>query len=257
MRSHGTPASFAPPPPGREGSLLSADVLQRMHALEQRAPHLYGQPFDRPQSRSNSSSLPQEATQDEVARQLAGFDQRAQVQELEIQRLRRQLEEERVMREQAMREAALARNAPQVANPAPQQNPIPTQVAPPQEVQVPPQVTHQVQDVASQAVEAFRAPAQSAASAGRGLLSRQEGFVRSTTPPGRDGHQPQPLGPLYGSTVPPTPPVSSSIPTQVPSRLLRHQAQAHRRAALQEVQPRQPCQEVQQHLTWVTRYWMP
>ena len=216
--------------------MLSADVLQRMHALEQRAPHLYGQPFDRPQSRSNSSSLPQEAIQAEVARQLAGFDQRAQVQELEIQRLRRQLEEERVMREQAMREAALARNAPQVANPAPQQNPIPTQVAPPQEVQVPPQVTHQVQDVASQAVEAFRAPAQSAASAGRGLLSSlwsgigglQEGFVRSTTPPGRDGHQPQPLGPLYGSTVPPTPPgrdgtVSSSIPTQVP-RPQVHQA---------------------------------
>ena len=211
--SHGTPASFAPPPPGREGSLLSADVLQRMHALEQRAPHLYGQPFDRPQSRSNSSSLPQEAIHAEVARQLAGFDQRAQAQELEIQRLRRQLEEERVMREQAMREAALARNAPQVANPAPQQNPIPTQVAPPQEVQVPPQVTHQVQDVASQAVEAFRAPAQSAASAGRGLLSSlwsgigglQEGFVRSTTPPRRDGHQPQPLGPLCGSTVPPTP----------------------------------------------------
>ena len=73
--SHGTPASFAPPPPGRE-SLLSAAVLQRMHALEQRAPHLYGQPFDRPQSRSNSSSLPQEAIQAEVARQLAGFDQR-------------------------------------------------------------------------------------------------------------------------------------------------------------------------------------
>ena len=222
--SHGTPASFAPPPPGREGSLLSADVLQRMHALEQRAPHLYGQPFDRPQSRSNSSSLPQEAIQAEVARQLAGFDQRAQVQELEIQRLRRQLEEERVMREQAMREAALARNAPQVANPAPQQNPIPTQVAPPQEVQVPPQVTHQVQDVASQAVEAFRAPAQSAASAGRGLLSSlwsgigglQEGFVRSTTPPGRDGHQPQPLGPLYGSTVPPTPQVPRPQVHQAP-----------------------------------------
>ena len=224
--SHGTPASFAPLPPGREGSLLSADVLQRMHALEQRAPHVYGQPFDRPQSRSNSSSLPQEAIQAEVARQLAGFDQRAQVQELEIQRLRRQLEEERVMREQAMREAALARNAPHVANPAPQQNPIPTQVAPSQEVQVPPQVTHQVQDMASQAVEAFRAPAQSAASAGRGLLSSlwsgigglQEGFVRSTTPPGRDGHQPQPLGPMYGSTVPTTSrgrdgTVSSSIPT--------------------------------------------
>ena len=173
-----------------------------MHALEQRAPHLYGQPFDRPQSRSNSSSLPQEAIQAEVARQLAGFDQRTQVQELEIQRLRRQLEEERVMREQVMREATLARNTQQVANPAPQQNPIPTQVALPQEVQVPPQVTHQVQDMAAQAVEAFRAPAQSAAS-GRGLLSSlwsgigglQEGFIRSTTPPGRDGHQPQPLGP--------------------------------------------------------------
>ena len=263
--SHGTPASFAPPPPGREGSLLSADVLQRMHALEQRAPHLYGQPFDRPQSRSNSSSLPQEAIQAEVARQLAGFDQRAQVQELEIQRLRRQLEEERVMREQAMREAALARNAPQVANPAPQQNPIPTQVAPPQEVQVPPQVTHQVQDMAAQAVEAFRAPAQSAASAGRGLLSSlwsgigglQEGFAG-----GMDislshldhcmaarFHQPHPGG--MGLC-------HQAFPLRYPchrfTRLLRHQAQAHRNAARQEVQPRQPCQEVQQHLTWVTRH---
>ena len=90
------------------------------------------------------------------------------------------------MREQAMREAALARNTPQSANPAPQQNPIPTQVAPPQEVQVPPQVTHQVQDMASQAVEAFRAPAQSAASGcclvfGR-RLEGYAGFVRSTTP---------------------------------------------------------------------------
>ena len=37
MGSHGTPASFAPPPPGREGSLLSAGVLQRMHALEEAA----------------------------------------------------------------------------------------------------------------------------------------------------------------------------------------------------------------------------
>ena len=136
------------------------------------------------------------------------------MQELEIQRLRRQLEEKRVMRGQVMREAALARNAPQVANPAPQQNLVATQVVPFQEIQVPPQVTHQVQDMAAQAVEAFRAPAQSAASAGRGLLSSlwsgvgglQEGFVRSTTPPGRDGHQPQVSGPMYGSTVPPTPP---------------------------------------------------
>ena len=196
--SHGTPASFAPPPPGREGSLLSADVLQRMHALEQRAPHLYGHPVDRPQSRSNSSSLPQEAIQAEVARQLAGFDQRAQVQELEIQRLRRQLEEahqrEQSVREQVLRaQAEEVTRATQIAPPAPQQNPMPAHVVPPQVAQVPPQVTHQVQDVAAQAVEALIAPAQSAASAGRGLLSSlwsgigglQEGIARSITPPGR------------------------------------------------------------------------
>ena len=157
--SHGTPASFAPPPPGREGSLLSADVLQRMHALEQRAPHLYGHPVDRPQSRSNSSSLPQEAIQAEVARQLAGFDQRAQVQELEIQRLRRQLEEahqrEQSVREQVLRaQAEEATRATQIAPPAPQQNPMPAHAVPPQVAQVPPQVTRQVQDVAAQAVEA-------------------------------------------------------------------------------------------------------
>ena len=174
--SRGTPASFAPPPPGREGSLLSADVLQRMHALEQRAPHLYGHPVDRPQSRSNSSSLPQEAIQAEVARQLAGFDQRAQVQELEIQRLRRQLEEAN-QREQSVREQVLRTQAEEVARvnqiapQGPQQNPMPAHVVPPQVAQVPPQVTHQVQDVAAQAVEALIAPAQSAASAGRGLLS--------------------------------------------------------------------------------------
>ena len=197
--SHGKPASFAPPPPGREGSLLSADVLQRMHALEQRAPHLYGHPIDRPQSRSNSSSLPQEAIQAEVARQLAGFDQRAQVQELEIQRLRRQLEEAN-QREQSVREQVLRAQAEEVARvnqiapQGPQQNPMPAHVVPPQVAQVPPQVTHQVQDVAAQAVEALIAPAQSAASAGRGLLSSlwsgigglQEGIARSITPPGRD-----------------------------------------------------------------------
>ena len=238
--SHATPASFAPPPPGREGSLLSADVLQRMHALEQRAPHLYGQPFDRPQSRSNSSSLPQQAIQAEVARQLAGFDQRAQAQELEIQRLRRQLEEaaqrerEQAVREQALREATLANQVPQVAGPAQHQNPVPTQVVPPQEIQVPPQVTHQVHDMAAHAVEAFRAPAQSAASAGRGLLSSlwsgigglQEGLARSITLLGRDGHQP--LGPMYGSTVPPTPPgrdgiVSAGESTQVRRPQVSHQ----------------------------------
>ena len=147
-----------------------------MHALEQRAPHLYGHPVDRPQSRSNSSSLPQEAIQAEVARQLAGFDQRAQVQELEIQRLRRQLEEahqrEQSVREQVLRaQAEEATRATQIAPPAPQQNPMPAHVVPPQVAQVPPQVPHQVQDVAAQAVEALIAPAQSAASAGRGLLS--------------------------------------------------------------------------------------
>ena len=129
--------------PGREGSLLSADVLQRMHALEQRAPHLYGHTVDRPQSRSNSSSLPQEAIQAEVARQLAGFDQRAQVQELEIQRLRRQLEEanqrEQSVREQVLRaQAEEASRATQIAPPTPQQNPMPAHVVPLQVAQVPP-----------------------------------------------------------------------------------------------------------------------
>ena len=102
LGAHGTPTSFAPPP-GRDGSLLSADMLQRMHALEQRAPLLYGSLPERPPSRTDSSSLPQEAIQAEVARQLAGFDQRAQAQDLELQRMRRQLEEA-AQREQALRE---------------------------------------------------------------------------------------------------------------------------------------------------------
>ena len=57
---HGTPTSFGPPPE-RDGQLLSQDVLQRMLALQQRAPLLCGYPPDRPASRSNSSSLPQKA----------------------------------------------------------------------------------------------------------------------------------------------------------------------------------------------------
>ena len=151
--------------------------------------------------------------------------------------MRRQLEEERVMREQAMREAALARNAPQVANPAPQQNPIPTQVAPPQEVQVPPQVTHQVQDMASQAVEAFRAPAQSAASAFSLVFGRKKGLSEAPLLPGGMDislshldhcmaarfHQPHPggMGLCHQAS-----PLSHRF-----TRLLRHQTQAHRRAA--------------------------
>ena len=238
----GTPTSFAPHP-GRDSSgLLSPDVLQRMQALEQRAPLLYGYPPERPSSRSNSSSVPQEAIQAEVARQLASFDQRAQVQELEIQRLKRQLEDanqaaqrERAIREQVEREATLQRNVPQVApNPAPQQPPVLEQAATPQVVQVLPQdaqvpvpITHQVQDVAAQAVEAFRAPAQSAASAIPGLLSNLwsgfgglSGSQRDTTPnppPGRVGHS----QPSYGSTLPSAPPgrdgnVPSTQLTQVP-----------------------------------------
>ena len=171
----GTPTSFGPPPE-RDGQLLSQDVLQRMQALQQRAPLLYGYPPDRPASRSNSSSVPQEAIQAEVARQLAGFDQRAQVQDAEILRLRRELDEaarrEQEMREHVRREREVANNAPlprvtQPLNEAPQ----PIQVSPPQVTQVPAPVTHQVSEFAAQAVEALRTPAQTAAAATSGFWS--------------------------------------------------------------------------------------
>ena len=171
----GTPTSFGPPPE-RDGQLLSQDVLQRMQALQQRAPLLYGYPPDRPASRSNSSSLPQEAIQAEVARQLAGLDQRAQVQDAEILRLRRELDEaarrEQEMREHVRREREVANNAPlprvtQPLNEAPQ----PIQVSPPQVTQVPAPVTHQVSEFVAQAVEALRTPAQTAAAATSGLWS--------------------------------------------------------------------------------------
>ena len=171
----GTPTSFGPPPE-RDGQLLSQDVLQRMQALQQRAPLLYGYPPDRPASRSNSSSLPQEAIQAEVARQLAGFDQRAQVQDAEILRLRRELDEaarrEQEMREHVRREREVANNAPlprvtQPLNEAPQ----PIQVSPPQVTQVPAPVTHQVSEFAAQAVEVLRTPAQTAAAATSGFWS--------------------------------------------------------------------------------------
>ena len=172
---HGTPASFGPPPE-RDGQLLSQDVLQRMQALQQRAPLLYGYPPDRPESRSNSSSLPQEAIQAEVARQLAGFDQRAQVQDAEILRLKRELDEanrrEQEMRENVRREREVASQAPlprvvQSLNEAPH----PVQVAPPQVTQVSAPLTHQVSDFAAQAAEALRAPAQTAAAATSGFWS--------------------------------------------------------------------------------------
>ena len=171
----GTPTSFDPPPE-RDGQLLSQDVLQRMQALQQRAPLLYGYPPDRPESRSNSSSLPQEAIQAEVARQLASFDQRAQVQDAEILRLRRELDEaarrEQEIRERVRREREVASNAPltrvtQSLHEAPQ----PIQVPQPQVTQESAPLTHQVSDFAAQAVEALRAPAQTAASATSGFWS--------------------------------------------------------------------------------------
>ena len=172
---HGTPTSFGPPPE-RDGQLLSQDVLQRMQALQQRAPLLYGYPPDRPASRSNSSSLPQEAIQAEVARQLAGFDQRAQVQDAEILRLRREHDEaarrEQEMREHVRRESEVANNAPlpRVAQPL-NEAPQPIQVSQPQVAQVSAPVTHQVSNFAAQAAEALRAPAQTAASATSGFWS--------------------------------------------------------------------------------------
>ena len=171
----GTPTSFGPPPE-RDGQLLSQDVLQRMQALQQRAPLLYGYPPDRPASRSNSSSVPQEAIQAEVARQLAGFDQRAQVQDAEILRLRRELDEaarrEQEMREHVRREREVANNAPlpRVAQPL-NEAPQPIQVSQPQVAQVSVPVTHQVRNFAAQAAEALRAPAQTAASATSGFWS--------------------------------------------------------------------------------------
>ena len=172
---HATPTSFGPPPE-RDGQLLSQDVLQRMQALQQRAPLLYGYPPVRPASRSNSSSLPQEAIQAEVARQLAGFDQRAQVQDAEILRLRRELDEaarrEQEMREHVRREREVANNAPlpRVAQPL-NEAPQPIQVSQPQVAQVSAPVTHQVSNFAAQAAEALRAPAQTAASATSGFWS--------------------------------------------------------------------------------------
>ena len=84
-------------------------MLQRMQALEQRAPLLHG---------NDPKGLNREQIHHLVARQLAGFDQRAQAQDLEIQRLRRQLEQEKAMREQLAREAAASSSAPQAPTPS-------------------------------------------------------------------------------------------------------------------------------------------
>ena len=193
LGAQGTPTSFAAPP-GRDGPLLSADMLQRMHALEQRAPLLYASMPERPQSRTDSSSLPQEAIQAEVARQLAGIDQRAQAQDLEIQRMRRQLEEaaqrERALREQVRREVAGISSAPMAPTTPPAEVPRP----PLQDAQVRTPIVYQVHDAAAQAVEALRAPAQTVASTTSGFWSNfwsgLQGSQRlpgNATPPGRVG----------------------------------------------------------------------
>ena len=176
-----------------------------MQALEHRAPLLYPrQPVvsDRPQSGTDSTSIPQEAIQAEVARQLAVLDQRAtarelemSAQELEIQRLRQQIAEANAQRDQALRVAALS------SAHSPARVPVPTFEQPPQ-VAVQSQLASvsnmpQVQGVASQAVDASRsvAPAIQATSF-PGLLSslwsglgglRGSARRASTPPPERVG----------------------------------------------------------------------
>ena len=71
LGAHETPTSFAPPP-GREGPWLSVHMLQRMQTVDQMAPLLYASMPERPQSRTDSSSLPQEAIQAEVASAVSG-----------------------------------------------------------------------------------------------------------------------------------------------------------------------------------------
>ena len=117
---------------------------------------------------------------------------RNQAQDLEIQHLRRQLEEEKAMREQLAREAAASSSAPQA--PPQMQVPIPLQVPSSQDAQVHTSSAHQVQDVAAPAVGALRAPVQAAAAAASGFSSNfwsgLQGSHRlpsSATPPGGVG----------------------------------------------------------------------
>ena len=80
-----------PVPPERESRhvetspapLFSGANLQQMAAVERRAPLLYGSPPQAPGANTESSSIPHDAIQAEVARQLAGLKQ-----ELENQRAR-------------------------------------------------------------------------------------------------------------------------------------------------------------------------
>ena len=238
LGAHGTPTSFAPPP-GRDGPLLSADMLQRTQALEQRAPLLYASMPERPQSRTDSSSLPQEAIQAEVARQLVGFDQRAQAQDLEIQRMRRQLEEA-TQREQALREQV--RSSAQMAPTIPNEAPRP----PLQDAQVRTPIAYQVHDAAAQAVEALRAPAQTAASATSGFWSNfwsglqgSQRLPSNATPPGRVGQPTQGDSTSSG----PNPHSRAENPGlgQISSQLWLLVPKFHRHHLLRPPPPRQEC----------------
>ena len=238
--SRSTPASFAPGP-GRETPLLNAEMLQRMQALEHRAPLFYpSQPVvsDRPQSGTDSASIPQEVIQAEVARQLAVLDQRATAreleiaaQELEIQRLRQQIAEANAHREQVLRTAALssAQSTARVPVPTFEQPPqVATQSQLSQASSVP--NMSQVQGVASQAVDASRsvAPAIQATSF-PGLLSslwsglggsRRSARDASSPPPGRAGivqaDLPAQVPQVQGTQVPASPPGGVGAYAQVP-----------------------------------------
>ena len=189
--SIGTPTTFGPGP-GRESPLLNAELLQRMQALEQRAPLLYPRSAapERPSSRTESSSLPQEATQAEVARQLAGFEARAQAQEVENQRLR-QLLERSEQRERSMREVVSMQAQTPSGPPL-----VPTAAYAHVEAPLPaPSLAHQVQDATLQVMDALRAPA-SASGFWSNLWSGLQGSQRlpsNATPPGRAGHVREPM----------------------------------------------------------------
>ena len=92
--------------------MLNTEMLQRMQALEHRAPLLYPrQPVvsDRPQHGMDSISIHQKAIQAAVLDQRAtARELEMSAQELEIQRLRQQIAEANAQRDQALRVAAFS-----------------------------------------------------------------------------------------------------------------------------------------------------
>ena len=102
----------SPPGAGRavqeEGSpapLFSDADLQRMAAMEQRAPLLFGSPPQQPGPHTESSSIPHDAIQAEVARQLAGMRQEL---ENQMRRASRQAEAELARLQSRVIEGAIA-----------------------------------------------------------------------------------------------------------------------------------------------------